>query len=264
MNEETRKMVLAMTLMSDILFNAVMNNNKECMEYILKIIMDKADLQVHRVEVQHTVPNPFSRGVRYDVFATDEQDNEYDIEVQQADSGAVPKRGRYNSSMMDYMYLDKNQYWNKLPNTYVIFITENDVLGGDLPIYHINRHIEELNYQPYGDGTQIIYVNGAYEVKEGEEKTALMTLIEDFRCANADNMKSAVLAARMRQIKNSEEEMNGMCKEVEKYAEKKAIEAKTEDVIEMLKDNLSLEKISQYTRLTIEQITAIGKQAALL
>ena len=46
MNEETRKMVLAMTLMSDILFNAVMNNNKECMEYILKIIMDKADLQV--------------------------------------------------------------------------------------------------------------------------------------------------------------------------------------------------------------------------
>ena len=47
MNEETRKMVLAMTLMSDILFNAVMNNNKECMEYILKIIMDKADLQVH-------------------------------------------------------------------------------------------------------------------------------------------------------------------------------------------------------------------------
>lgn len=55
-----------------------------------------------------------------------------------------------------------------------------------------------------------------------------------------------------------------MCKEVEKYAEKKAIEAKTEDVIEMLKDNLSLEKISQYTRLTIEQITAIGKQAALL
>ena len=54
MNEETRKMVLSMTLMSDILFNAVMNNNKECMEYILKIIMDKADLQVHRVEVQHT------------------------------------------------------------------------------------------------------------------------------------------------------------------------------------------------------------------
>lgn len=152
MNEETRKTVLAMTLMSDILFNAVMNNNKECMEYILRIIMDQADLQVHRVEVQHTVPNPFSRGVRYDVFATDDQGNEYDVEVQQADSGAVPERGRYNSSMMDYTHLDKGQDWIKLPNTYVIFITENDVLGGDLPIYHINRYIEELNYKPYGDG----------------------------------------------------------------------------------------------------------------
>ena len=39
---------------------------------------------------------------------------------------------------------------------------------------------------------------------------------------------------------------------------------KTEDVIEMLKDNLSIDKIAQYTNLSIEQITAIGKQAALL
>ena len=32
----------------------------------------------------------------------------------------------------------------------------------------------------------------------------------------------------------------------------------------MLKDNLSIDKIAQYTNLSIEQITAIGKQAALL
>ena len=73
------------------------------------------------------------------------------------------------------------------------------------------------------------------KVKSGEVKTALINLIEDFRCVNADDMKSAVLAARMRQIKNSEEEMNGMCKEVEKYAEKKAIQAKTEGKIEEIK-----------------------------
>lgn len=247
MNEEIRRTVLAMTLMSDTLFNAVMNDNKKCMEYILRIIMDKADLQVQRMEVQHTVPNPFSRGVRYDVFATDNQGNEYDVEVQQADSGAVPERGRYNSSMMDYMHLDKNQNWTNLPNTYVIFITESDVLGGDLPIYHIDRCIRELNSVPYGDRSQIIYVNGAYEVKEGEKKTTLMSLIEDFRCDNADNMKSELLAARMRQIKNSEEEMSGMCKEVEKfaekyaktYAEKKTLEGTIENIKKMMK-NLKL------------------------
>ena len=257
-----------MTLMSDILFNAMMNNNKECMEYILRIIVNKKDLQVYNVEIQHTVPNPFSRGVRYDVFATDSQGNEYDIEVQQADSGAVPKRGRYNSSMLDYMSLDKNQDWDKLPNTYVIFITENDVLRGGVPIYHINRRIDEMNGELYSDGNQIIYVNGAYKVKEGEEKTELMSLIEDFRCSNANDMTSQILAARMKQIKNSEEEMTNMCKEVEKYAANKVAEAKMEEKIEnvigMIKEGLGIDLIARVSRLTVDQVTAIGKQASLL
>ena len=30
-----------------------------------------------------------------------------------------------------------------LPETFVIFITENDVFGKDKSIYHINRYIEE-------------------------------------------------------------------------------------------------------------------------
>ena len=60
-------------------------------------------------------------------------------------------------------------------------------------------------------------------------------MIEDFHCVNADDMNSALLANRMKQIKSSEKEMGDMCKEVEKYAEKKAIQAKTEGKIEEIK-----------------------------
>lgn len=56
MNEETRQTVLAMTLMSDVLFNAFMNDNKECMAYVLSIIMDRTDLSINRLETQHTIP----------------------------------------------------------------------------------------------------------------------------------------------------------------------------------------------------------------
>lgn len=82
LNEEARIKVLNMSLMSDILFNSFMNDNNEGMEYVLRVIMDKDSLRVLRVEVQHSVPNPFSRGVRYDVFARDDKGNDYDIEVQ--------------------------------------------------------------------------------------------------------------------------------------------------------------------------------------
>ena len=124
------------------------------------------------------------------------------------------------------------------------------------------------NGELYSDGNQIIYVNGAYKVKEGEEKTELMSLIEDFRCSNANDMTSQILATRMKQIKNSEEEMTNMCKEVEKYAANKVAEAKMgekiENVIGMIKEGLGIDLIARVSRLTVDQVTAIGKQASLL
>lgn len=41
-------------------------------------------------------------------------------------------------------------------------------------------------------------------------------------------------------------------------------ETKAETVIEMIKDKLALEKIAQYTKLTVEQVQAIAKKEALL
>lgn len=77
-------------------------------------------------------------------------------------------------------------------------------------------------------------------------------------------MNSQILAARMRQIKNSEEEMSNMCKAMEEYAAEVLAEERKNNAIKMLKDKLSLDQITQYTSLTVEQVTAIGKQAALL
>lgn len=50
--------------------------------------------------------------------------------------------------------------------------------------------------------------------------------------------------------------------EIEK-AKKKAIEEHVfSEVIEMLKDNLSVDKIAKYTSLSVEQVQAIAKQHA--
>ena len=54
--------------------------------------------------------------------------------------------------------------------------------------------------------------------------------------------------------------------EVEKIRQRKEgqAEAKTEVVIGMLEDKLSLELIAKYTKLTIEQIVEIGRAHALI
>ena len=78
--------------------------------------------------------------------------------------------------MLDYHELEKSRDFKELPETFVIFITENDVLHGDEKIYHIDRFIRESE-KIFDDGTHIIYVNGSYKGEVGEP---LDDLIHDF------------------------------------------------------------------------------------
>lgn len=96
-------------LMDDIFFNAFMKDNIEGMEYVLNIIMERDDLKVKSIETQYDIPGIIARGVRFDVFCTDADGNEYDFEVQNDSDGASPLRGRYNSSMMDYIHLQRGK-----------------------------------------------------------------------------------------------------------------------------------------------------------
>ncbi len=52
--------------------------------------------------------------------------------------------------------------------------------------------------------------------------------------------------------------------EIEKEKKNRKPEGNIETAIEMLKDNLPVEKIAKYTSLTVDQIKEIGKKNALL
>ena len=101
--------------------------------------------------------NLLGRDIWLDINATDSNNTELDIEIQRADKGADSKRARYHSSILDAHLLRPNDDFKDLPETYVIFITENDVIGGNLPIYTIERQITNMG-QPFNDGEHIIYV----------------------------------------------------------------------------------------------------------
>ena len=62
------------------------------------------------------------------------------------------KRARYNSSLIDANVTEPGEQYEALNESYVIFITENDVLGKGLPIYHIERMVAVL---PSGDNRQL-------------------------------------------------------------------------------------------------------------
>ena len=108
-------------------------------ELVLQIVLEKSDLKVLDVQTQVFVENLLNRSVRLDILATDSTGAKLNVEVQRSDKGAGRKRARYNSSMMDAHLLKKGEDFDRLPETWVIFITEHDVMGKGLPLYQIER-----------------------------------------------------------------------------------------------------------------------------
>lgn len=196
------------------------------------------------------VKNLLGRSVRLDIYAVDSMGKKYNIEVQRADKGAGVKRARYNSSIIDTNALMPGAGFDDLPETYVIFITENDVIGDNLPIYHVDRIVKETG-KKFGDEAYIIYVNGAYQ-----DDTPLGMLMHDFSCKNPDNMHYKLLADKIRYFKEDEKGVASMCKIMEDLIDNE----KKESALRMLTDGeLSLEKIAKYSGLTLEQVKELSQ-----
>ena len=127
-----------------------------------------------------------------DCVARDSTGKQFDVEIQQDNEGASPKRARYHSGLMDMNTLNPGQDFDELPESYVIFITRDDTLGYGLPIYHIDRQIKEID-KTFQDEAHIIYVNS--QIKD---ETKLGRLMHDFSCTDAKDMYNKVLADRVR------------------------------------------------------------------
>ena len=73
-----------MTVYSDVLSQVFFKDEPEITTHILRIILNMPDLSVTQVKVQEEINNPFGHSVRFDVLATDSQNNFYNIEIQNA------------------------------------------------------------------------------------------------------------------------------------------------------------------------------------
>lgn len=93
-NTERMEAINKFTLMDDTFMTQVFSGDLECTEELLKIILKRNDLSVIKSVTQLTIGNLFGRSVRLDIYANDATGKQYDIEVQQDDSGAVPERAR--------------------------------------------------------------------------------------------------------------------------------------------------------------------------
>ena len=257
MKPEYLELIENFRLMDDTFMSKCLENAPECIELMLRIIIGKKDLKVVKSQTEYPIKSLQGRGVRFDVFARDSEGKEYDIEIQRADKGAEPRRARYNSALMDANALKSSDDFGKLRDTYVIFITENDVMKRGQDAYSYLR-IEEHNGDRLNDGTHIIYVNGATQ-----SATEIGRLVHDLLCRDAAKMYFDVLKKRVGDFKQTEEGRRTMCKAMEKIK----AEGKRETMIATAKrllanGKLVLKEIAQCTGLSLAQVKKLQASMA--
>ena len=230
-----------LTMMSDIFARNVLKDEKVS-EYILRIIMDDKNLIVTENITQADFSNLRGRSAILDCLAKSGDGRVFNIEVQQTNTGASPKRSRYYMSLLDANALNPGDSFDKLPETYLIFITEDDALQRGLPIIHFSQKSDEDGLE-FGDGTHYIYVDSSQHTD-----TELGKLMHDFRCKNPDDMDDNVLTNRIRVLKETEEGVETMCREMEEIRNEGLTEGELERArqiaIRLSKSKMSIEEIA--------------------
>ena len=248
-HQEDLQRLRGFRLLDDDFLTKCFEGDTASIELVLQIVLEKPDLKVLDVRTQVFVENLLNRSVRLDILATDSTGAKLNVEVQRSDKGAGRKRARYNSSMMDANLLKKGEDFDKLPETWVIFITENDVMGKGLPLYPIERCFLGTG-ERFEDGSHILYVNGAYR---GD--TPIGKLMHDFSCTDAADMYYGTLADRVRFFKESKEGIEIMCQAMEDMRNQTLKEGMKEVALRMLAaGKYALEEIVNISGLSLEEV----------
>lgn len=139
------------------LFAAALENPEIC-RMVLELILGTA---VSEVSVKSERTMLFSsdfRCVRLDVYASDEAEVSYNIEMQNQDRGDLAKRSRYHQAEMDIVSLKPGESFGDLKPCYVIFICTFDPFADGKYCYTFENRCIETG-KPLGDQVTKIFLN---------------------------------------------------------------------------------------------------------
>ena len=161
-----------LNVIDDFLMNAIANDPDVGVPFcrtLLSVLLQRpiGKLKVH---VQRVIPalTPDHRGIRMDVEIEEELPgldslpsmNIYDMEPHLSNDINYPRHNRFYQAKIDSRLMKRGEKdFRKLPNLYVISITDYDVFGYDYMMYTVHNRCEEVPELEYRDGLWFFYFN---------------------------------------------------------------------------------------------------------
>ena len=109
-----------------------------------------------------------------------------------------------------------------------------------------------------GDGTHILFVNGAYDKED--DTSELAKLMHDFRCSQASDMLTGPMADKTRKLKETQEGVDTMCKAIEENNKRIEKNKSIEIALKFISmGNFPFSAIAEGTGLTVEEVEKLAE-----
>lgn len=238
-----RKSLQELTIKDNFMFGAVMINEENCREF-LELVLGFPIESVEVSKEKSMIYHPEYKGIRLDIIAKDKAHTHYNIEMQMIRKPYLGKRSRYYHSQIDMELLLSGSGYEKLPNTYVIFICDYDPFGKKKYCYTFESKCREDDSVLLDDGSMTIFLSthgtNEHEVSKGLVnflKFVKAGLDEDYETYEDEFVRR--LQSDVKRVKDSREmeERYMIFQELlhEERAEGK-VEGKAEDILELLSE----------------------------
>ena len=204
-----RKKLKELTIKDNFMFGAVMSMEDNCRQF-LELVMKLRIGEICISSEKSILFHPEYRGVRLDVYAVDDRNSHYNVEMQVIRRAELSKRARYYHSQMDMELLRPGNDYAELPDTYVIFICDFDPFDQGLYCYTFENNCVENGILKLNEGCRSIFLSTCGRVRQGVSEG----LVQFLRFVKADLRESQEefendfvkqLQASVKKVKSSRE-----------------------------------------------------------
>ena len=275
-----------LTIQDNFIFQKVMLKKHICKAVLERLL----DTSIHDIVYIHEEKGLDVRletkSVRLDVYVNDDKSTVFNIEMQTSkDMEELVKRTRFYQSILDMYHLQKGQKYMTLNDSYIIFICTFPVFSRERHKYTFkNICLEEHDILLNDGATKLFLSTKGTQNDISKSLQAFLDYIDGHEATDEllKDIDEAVYEVKHCEAWKEEYKMlsmdhytywkegvaegieQGIAQGIEQGLAVGTAKAKAEVVVQMLHEKLSLEMIARLTKLSLEEITAIGISHGLL
>lgn len=143
----------------DFMFCKILENDKElCKDLIGLILGEKIEDITYLSKQKEVKERSDGKGIRMDVYVEGCR-KVYDLEMQTVVKTNLPKRTRFYQSMIDGRLIDQGDDYDKLRDSYIIFICLDDPFQQNRSVYSFENLCKEDTDLRLEDGSYKVFLN---------------------------------------------------------------------------------------------------------